>query len=93
MELCNNVRTLCDGIAPVHNPSKAVFQIKNVGLVVEDYTVYFDNCTHPVVAIAPQTITVAAGATTEVAFQVCLNSSSSMLSACLRRQTLRHVVS
>ena len=69
--VCNSARSLCNSVAPVSAPSKAVLGLMNTGSKASSFMVTFDSCNHPVVAVAEQSINLAAGASTDVVFEVC----------------------
>lgn len=69
-EICNTDQTLCNYIAAVDTPSKAVVEVKNTGGKSSSYTVSLDSCTHPVVDIPSRTLTLAANTTEEMMFEV-----------------------
>lgn len=69
-EVCNSAQTLCNSIAAIFRPSKAVVEVKNNATDTSSYTVSVGSCTHPLVAIPSQTISLAADTSEDVLFEV-----------------------
>ena len=70
-EVCNGAETLCNSIAPVHNPSKAIVVVKNTGHLTSSYTVSLGSCTIPVVDMAIKSVlSLDPDATSTVTFDV-----------------------
>ena len=57
-EICNAQQTLCNGIAAVDSPAKAVVEVKNTGSYASNYTVAVGSCTHPVQPVTSVTVEV-----------------------------------
>jgi FtsH-binding integral membrane protein len=69
-DVCNSARTVCKSVASLSSPSKAVVEVKNVGVLTGSFTVSLGSCTYPIVAVSSQSVVLAASATTGVVFEV-----------------------
>ena len=69
-EVCNPEKLLCNSIAPVHNPSAAVIEVKNTGSETSSYTVSLGECSHPVTVLDSQTLSLESSEISEVVFEV-----------------------
>jgi hypothetical protein len=63
-------RTVCNSVASLNSPSKAVVQVKNMGVLTGSFTTSLGSCTHPIVDVSSQPVVVAPVVTTDVVFEV-----------------------
>jgi hypothetical protein len=86
--VCNSARTVCNSIAALSSPSKAVVQVKNTGILTGSFTISLGSCTHPMLPVPPQTVTVAATETKVVLFEVLFHAMHHFLTASLYRELI-----
>ena len=68
--MCNADRTLCNSTAALVGPSSAVVAVKNTGTLPAWFSHTLDNCSHPVVPVAPEILALDHNVTTELLFEV-----------------------
>lgn len=68
--VCNAAGTVCDSVAALNSAALVVLVVRNTGAVAAEYTVTFGDCSHPTQPVPAQSVTIAAGDTAELRFEV-----------------------